>query len=695
MNEDTQNDHHEAITFIQGLHINYRLDTMGKRVEGKIKNKSKKARVTSKFSGKRKLSRMGKKIRKGQMGPNTDFLTRSSVLKRLQISLKDFRRLCILKGIYPRVPGKAPKGADKIYYDIKDISYLAHEPLLAKFRQFKTFMKKIRKAAGRNQVDEARRKDRLKPVMALDHLVKERYPRFIDALRDLDDALCMIHLFAALPSAGRITAERTVVCSELARHWQYYVAKSKSLKKVFVSVKGVYFQAEVMGEAITWLVPHQFTQTIPKEVDLRVMMTFLEFYEVFLKFTLFKLYNLLNLSYPPTVDPTLNDAGCCLLALRTTSAEGSAITATVSEKVTPTSSGASSAAALVSGKSSASAKDVAALNQKLAEMATNPIFGDEGGDDDDEDEDNEPIAGPLAEAFATIAGDDDDYAAGAEERVVFASGSNEETDAQTGSKIFQGLKFFVNREVPLDWLQLCIISFGGKIGWEGALSPYPASDSGITHHIVDRPMQGNTLLSREYVQPQWVFDSVNAEFLLPVSKYRPGSALPPHLSPFVDDDKEGYRPRYKEEVLALKDASSIGSEKTSSAKEILEESEEESDEDENEYAAQVKAEKLGKSSVVTNKKEKKTGGKSQSKPAKDDAEDEEAGDGRGEFLASRQDKKGPKGVVFEPKQQAQTEVSWCWYTIGCISYILFTYIYHQTRSKKGVALSIACTPKGV
>ena len=39
-------------------------------------------------------------------------------------------------------------------------------------------------------------------------------------------------------------------------------------------------QSEVVGQQITWLVPHQLVQVIPEDVDFRVMLTFLEFHEV-------------------------------------------------------------------------------------------------------------------------------------------------------------------------------------------------------------------------------------------------------------------------------------------------------------------------------------------------------------------------------------------------------------------------------
>lgn len=89
-----------------------------------------------------------------------------------------------------------------------------------------------------------------------------RYPSFPDAVRDMDDALSLIVLFAHLPATEKIPATIVANCSKLAAEWQLYVMRTRSLRKVFLSVKGIYFQANVKGETITWLVPYMFTQNV-------------------------------------------------------------------------------------------------------------------------------------------------------------------------------------------------------------------------------------------------------------------------------------------------------------------------------------------------------------------------------------------------------------------------------------------------
>jgi pescadillo protein len=83
--------------------------------------------------------------------------------------------------------------------------------------------------------------------------------------------------------------------------------------------------------------------------------------------------------------------------------------------------------------------------------------------------------------------------------------------------------------------------FGGEVSWDKLLfigATFDENDETITHQIVDRPSMNKQYVSRYYIQPQWIFDSVNARELLPVEKYLMNAILPPHLSPFTDNRQD-------------------------------------------------------------------------------------------------------------------------------------------------------------
>jgi len=150
------------------------------------------------------------KRKRGAHGASSLYCTRNQALAKLQLRLPDFRRLCILKGVHPREPRRKTAGQNKTYYHVKDIAFLSHEPLLVAFRAARAHRRKVRRALAKGHATGAARLVAAAPRYSLVHLVRERYPAFADALRDADDPLTMVHLFASLPAerAHGIPAER-------------------------------------------------------------------------------------------------------------------------------------------------------------------------------------------------------------------------------------------------------------------------------------------------------------------------------------------------------------------------------------------------------------------------------------------------------------------------------------------------------
>lgn len=487
----------------------------------------------------------------GTSGAAKNYITRTRAVKKLQISLPDFRRLCIFKGIYPREPRnkkKVSRGstAATTFYYTKDIHYLLHEPLLAKFREHKSVAKKIGRALGRGEAgDAARLEKNLMPKLKLDHIVKERYPTFVDALRDLDDALSMLFLFANLPSSEHIPAKTIALCQRLTREFEHYVITSHALRKSFLSIKGIYYQATIQGQDILWLVPYRFVQRTGGDIDFRIMGTFVEFYTTLLGFVNYRLYTSVGLVYPPKFNAKSDEQGGELAAFQL---EGKANVAngTANGHAQDTE---------INQEAQAIADRIATMpdaDREETDVITAAAIEDNDNNDDDEGTDG-------IDKFEPTAPDADILP------------QPQASSAEIAS-LFAPFTFFLSRETPRAPLEFILKAFGCKrVGWDGILGDGAfttnESDPAITHQIVDRlPLSNGALVAdipetehggaalataqwprstmpgRTYVQPQWVWDCINQSKLLRPDLYAPGAELPPHLSPWMKPKKGDYDP---------------------------------------------------------------------------------------------------------------------------------------------------------
>ena len=141
-----------------------------------------------------------------------------------------------------------------------------------------------------------------------------------------------------------------------------------------------------------------------------------------------------------------------------------------------------------------------------------------------------------------------------EETIIEEVVADPKASVEAHKSLFARTAIFISRECPRTSLEFVIKACGGQVGWSqssGAASPFAETDAVITHQICDRDSTHISIIpGRQYIQPQWVYDSINAARLLDTAKYALGVPLPPHLSPFMKYTSAVYNPEDPTRALA-------------------------------------------------------------------------------------------------------------------------------------------------
>ncbi|KAK6010284.1 hypothetical protein OSTOST_24700 [Ostertagia ostertagi] len=172
-------------------------------------------------------------------------------------------------------------------------------------------------------------------------------------------------------------------------------------------------------------------------------------------------------------------------------------------------------------------------------------------DDSDDEERVEKIyslARPLAKRTGAESGKDEEEAVemfGDDDNALAEKFKNQTYKVNNAEEILQRTSFFLNRETPKEALTLIIRNCGGVVGWSGGPTNLEESNPSIKTPPIPNWWTDHV----RYIQPQWVFDCLNARRKLPTEKYMVGVQLPPHFSPFTKDKPGDYVPMERLEEL--------------------------------------------------------------------------------------------------------------------------------------------------
>ena len=350
-----------------------------------------------------------------------------------------------------------------------------------------------------------------------------------------------------------------------------WAVKTHSLRKVFLGVKGVYYEIDAPGQggdpvSVRWLEGYEFQQHVPHDVDFRILLTFLELYRTLLSFVMFKLYTEENLVYPPPMDTELDERGENLGALKLVERKENA-------------EGSGSAASKVSKKEVRRA--IKGIKAAGAANDDNDVEMDQDEQDAQDEEEEEFVERPSKDVNEDVSS--------APLTTYSSLAKTAQTSSSPASLLFAPYTFYLSRETSSKTWEFVIRAMGGRVITSlTAPSPNdtPLADS-ITHVIIDRPMTEERMREMQgdrkwtWVQPQWLADCVNKGKVVGAGEYAPGQLLPPHLSPW-EGDGELERPWLENNAEAIAaDAEGEGAEAI-----VEDDEDEDEDEDEDDEAEQ-------------------------------------------------------------------------------------------------------------
>lgn len=258
------------------------------------------------------IDQIRKKVKKLQ---TKKYLKKRNIIKKLCITEKDFRKLCIYKGIYPESYKKVPAAIrgkfakEKICYPKEVVSKLSHEKVIHHFRKTDAALKRYN--VLKNWYDDttkARNVIANLPKLTIDHILKKRFPNLCNAIEHLTDAVSTISVYSHLSFqiVGGLNAHFILECKQLMDYFHYYIYKTQKLTKAFIAVDRYYLLANILGKDVTWIIPSGPTFSTWNQIkNVSKVTEFVEYYIFLLKYVLFKLYQMDSLTYPPCVDEYL------------------------------------------------------------------------------------------------------------------------------------------------------------------------------------------------------------------------------------------------------------------------------------------------------------------------------------------------------------------------------------------------------